>query len=218
MTHETTTVPRQQRSPARPLPPLEDAGRAGLFTAARTANRFTDEPVTDAELAEVWELARWAPTSANTQPARVLLVRTDEGRARLAEHMAEGNRGRVLAAPAVAVVAVDRRFHDRVPEVMPPMASMQQALEADPDRREALGTSGTWMQAAYLVLAARAVGLAAGPMAGFDADGLDRDLFGDADGTGSWHALLVVTLGHPDEDSYRPRMPRLAAEDVLRWA
>ncbi|ROP44649.1 3-hydroxypropanoate dehydrogenase [Pseudokineococcus lusitanus] len=212
MTHPTTTVPRQ--GGRRPLLPLEDAGRASLFTDARTANRFTDEPVSDAELAELWELARWAPTSANTQPLRVLFVRTDEGRARLAPHMADGNRARVEGAPAVAVLAVDRRFHDRIPEVMPPMAGLRDVLEADPERRQGMAGFSAAMQAGYVVLAARAVGLGAGPLAGFDADGVDAELFA---GT-SWHAVLVVTLGHPDEGSYRPRMPRLAAEDVVRWA
>jgi len=212
MTHPPTTVPRQGGS--RPLLPLEDAGRASLFTDARTANRFTDEPVTDAELAELWELARWAPTSANTQPLRVLFVRTDSGRARLAASMADGNRERVESAPAVAVLAIDRRFHDRIPEVMPPMAQLREALEADPARREGMGGFSAAMQTGYVVLASRAVGLAAAPMAGFDAEGVDADFFGGTD----WHALLVVALGHPDEESYRPRMPRLAAEDVVRWA
>lgn len=208
-------VPRQ--GGRRPLLPLEDAGRASLFTQARTANRFTDEPVSDAELAELWELARWAPTSANTQPLRVLFVRTEEGRARLAARMAGGNRERVEGAPAVAVLAVDRRFHTRIPEVMPPMAQLQEALEADPAKREGMGGFSAALQTGYVLLAARAVGLAAGPMAGFDAEGVDADFFTGPDEE-HWHALLVVTLGHPDEGSYRPRMPRLAAEDVVRWA
>lgn len=216
-TQGTTAVPRQgehPRSTGRPLTPLEAAGRAGLFTDARTANRFTDEPVTDAELTEVWELARWAPTSANTQPLRVLFVRTEEGKQRLAEHMAGGNRERVAGAPAVAVLAIDRRFHDQIPVVMPPMTQLQEALEADETKREAMGAFSAAMQAGYVVLAVRAAGLAAGPMAGFDADGVDAEFFAGTD----WHALLVVTIGHPDVDSYRPRMPRLPVEDVVRWA
>src|ERR1700757_4327505 len=86
---------------------LDEAGRALLFTAARTANTWADTPVTDEELTAIWELARWAPTSANTQPLRVLYVRPGEGRGRLVKHMSEGNRAKTASAPAVAVLAVD---------------------------------------------------------------------------------------------------------------
>src|ERR1700760_3185336 len=86
---------------------LDEASRALLFTDARTANTFSAEPVTDAELAEIWELAKWAPTAANMQPLRVLYVRTDEGRERLVRHMSEGNQAKTASAPAVAVLAVD---------------------------------------------------------------------------------------------------------------
>src|SRR5882762_4304005 len=108
---ENLTVP--------PLARLDDAGRAALFTEARTANTFAPTPVTDAELREIWDLAKWPPTAANTQPLRVLYVRSDEGRARLVEHMNEGNKAKTATAPAVAVLAVDSRFHEHIPAVLP---------------------------------------------------------------------------------------------------
>src|ERR1700710_1758095 len=95
-----------------PLTRLDEAGRAALFTQARTANTFAPTPVSDEELTGIWELARWAPTAANTQPLRVVFVRTPEGKERLGRHMNEGNRAKTVSAPAVAVLAVDTRFHE----------------------------------------------------------------------------------------------------------
>ena len=91
------------------LETLDDTGRALLFTEARSANSFADIPVTDAELDGIWNLARWSPSMANSQPLRVLFVRTGEGRERLGTHMAEGNRAKTLTAPAVAVLAYEAR-------------------------------------------------------------------------------------------------------------
>ena len=105
-------------------------GRALLFTEARTANTFAETPVSDEELASIWELAKWAPTSANTQPLRVLYVRPGEGRDRLAKHMSEGNRAKTATAPAVAVLAVDTRFHEHIPAVFPIRAEMKDYFEA----------------------------------------------------------------------------------------
>lgn len=195
------------------LTPLAPAGRAALFTDARTAGAYTDTPVTEEELHGIWELARWAPTSANTQPLRVLFVQSPEARARLVERMADGNRARTAAAPAVAVLARDLRFHDQIPTVMPAMPQLHAAMEADEGRRTAMGSYSSAMQAGYFVLAVRAAGLAAGPMGGFDAAGVDADFFAGGD----WHAELVVTIGHPAPDAYRPRLPRLAADEVLRF-
>src|SRR5882672_8082649 len=98
---------------------LDDAARAVLFTAARTANTWAPTPVSDEELTSIWELAKWAPTSANTQPLRVLFVRPGEGRDRLVRHMSDGNKAKTGVAPAVAVLATDTRFHEHIPVVFP---------------------------------------------------------------------------------------------------
>src|ERR1700748_1949440 len=109
------------------LQALDDAGRALLFTDARTANAFADVPVTDEELAGIWDLARWSPSMANSQPLRVLFVRTPEGRERLGAHMAEGNRAKTVSAPAVAVLAYDAEFHQHFPTVFPERGEMYRA-------------------------------------------------------------------------------------------
>src|SRR5947209_6292447 len=111
-----TTTGQRDRTQLRRL---DATGKDLLFTAARTANSFADTAVTDAELADIWELARWAPTSANSQPLRVVFVRPGSGRARLVEHMNEGNRAKTASAPAVALLARDTRFHEHLPTVLP---------------------------------------------------------------------------------------------------
>ena len=193
---------------------LDEAARAALFTDARTANTFAATPVTDEQLAQVWELTRWAPTAANTQPMRVLYVRSPEARARLIPHLADTNRDRAASAPVTAVLAVDDRFHETLPTVAPFMAGMQPVLEQDEALRSAMGGYSAALQAGYFVLAVRALGLAAGPMGGFDKAGVDAEFFA---GT-SWRSHLVVNIGYPGEGAFRPRLPRLAHEDVVRFA
>ena len=193
---------------------LDDAGRALLFTEARTANSFVPTPVTDEELAEIWRLAKWAPTAANTQPLRVLFVRTEDGRARLVEHMAEGNRAKTASAPAVAVLAVDTEFHEHIPEVFPIRPQLKDMYAADDLLRESTGRFNASLQAGYFLLAVRALGLAAGPMAGFDSAAVDEEFFPG----GRWRSILVVNIGHPGENAWFDRLPRLGSKDVITWA
>ncbi|SNQ48049.1 putative enzyme [Frankia canadensis] len=192
---------------------LDDAGRATLFTDARTANSFAPTPVSDAELSAIWDLAKWAPTAGNSQPLRILYVRTDEGRERLLTHMNEGNRAKTASAPAVAVLAVDTRFHEHIPALLPFRPEMKDAFDADAELRTRTGTFNATLQAGYFILAVRAHGLAAGPMAGFDAAGIDADFFPD----GRWHSILVVNIGHPGTNPWFGRLPRLGHEDAVRW-
>jgi len=193
---------------------LDTAGRALLFTAARTANTFADTPVSDAELTSIWELAKWAPTSANTQPLRVMYVRPGAGRDRLVKVMAEGNQAKTAAAPAVAVLAVDTRFHEHIPTVFPMRPEMKDFFEANEELRVKGGNFNAALQAGYFILAVRAHGLAAGPMTGFDAAALDAEFFPD----GRYRSTLVVNIGHPGENAWFGRLPRLDHEDVVSWA
>ena len=199
---------------ARTLSPLDEDARAQMFTGARTASSFAPTPVTAAELTGIWDLAKWAPTAANFQPMRVLYVNSPEGRERLVSHMNEGNRAKTLAAPAVAVLALDSRFHEHIPTVAPFRSEIVPVLEANEEMRLAAARFNSAMQAGYFVLAVRAAGLAAGPMGGFDADAVDGDFFPD----GRFRSILVVNIGHPTADSYRDRGVRLAHTDVVHWA
>jgi len=196
------------------LPVLDETGRATLFYDARSANSFSSEPVTDEELEEIWEMAKWPPTSANTQPLRVLYVRTPDGKARLLEHIADGNKAKTAAAPAVAVLAVDLDFHEHTSTTFPIRPEMEKAFAEDQDRRHTTARFNAILQAGYFLLAIRAAGLAAGPMAGFDADGVDGEFFPD----GRFHTILVVNIGHPGESPWFDRLPRLDNDTALQWA
>lgn len=198
-------------SPA--LSKLDDAGRAMLFTEARTANTFAATPVSDAELTEIWNLAKWAPTSANTQPLRILYVHPGQARERLVKHMKDGNKAKTASAPAVAVLAVDTRFHEYIPTLLPFRPEMKDVFDADEEMRTGTGMFNATLQAGYFILSIRAHGLAAGPMAGFDATGIDAEFFPD----GRWRSILVVNIGHPGPNPWFARLPRLDHEDTIRW-
>jgi 3-hydroxypropanoate dehydrogenase len=192
---------------------LDEAGRALLFTDARTANTFAATPVSDDELAEVWELAKWGPSAANTQPLRVLFVRTDDARARLVEHMADGNKAKTLSAPVVAVLAVDTQFHEHIPAVLPFKPELREVFAANEEMATTTSRFNSALQAGYFILAVRAVGLAAGPMAGFDSAGVDSEFFAD----GRFKSILVVNIGHPGEDAWFDRLPRLDHSDAVQY-
>ncbi len=192
---------------------LSTEGRSILFTEARTANTFSDTPVTPQELNEIWELAKWAPTSANGQPMRVLFVQTPEGRERLVPHLMDKNKAKTASAPAVAILAVDLDFHDHLPRLVPYYPQIKDAFAEEGVRHEA-ARFNTAIQAGYFILAVRAAGLAAGPMIGFDKAGVDADFFA---GT-AFRSVLVVNIGHPGENAWFDRLPRLDHDEVITWA
>lgn len=198
----------------RALDVLDDAGLKVLFTEARTANTFAATDVADDELAKIWELARWSPSAANGQPLRVLFVRTREGKERLGRHLDEGNRAKTLSAPAVAILAYDVDFHEQMPTVFPARGDMLRAAFADQvEKRESIAAYNSALQTGIFLLAVRAAGLAAGPMAGFDRAGVDGEFF-----TGTnWRSHLVVNIGHPGADPWFPRLPRVPVEDAVAW-
>ncbi|QKW52328.1 malonic semialdehyde reductase [Streptomyces buecherae] len=182
-----------------------------LFRAARTANTFTDEPVTDEQVAAIYELVKYGPTSMNQQPLRVVLVRSAEARERLVPHMSRGNRAKTSTAPLVAVLAADLDFHEELPRLVPTMDNPQKIF-ADPAVRAASARFNAGLQIGYLILGVRAAGLAAGPMSGFDPEGVTAEFFPD----GRHQALLVVNIGRPGPDAWRDRLPRLGYDEVVR--
>jgi 3-hydroxypropanoate dehydrogenase len=187
--------------------------RALLFTQARSANTFTDTPVTEGQLRDIYELFHYAPTQSNTNPMRILFVQSPEARARLLPHMSEGNREKTSTAPATAVLAVDLDFHEFIPQLFPTRAHARERYAGDPELRERHARFNASMQVGYFVLAVRAVGLAAGPMAGFDAAGVDGEFFAGS----SWRSLVVVNFGEPAEGAWFPeRLPRLEFDQAAR--
>ncbi|WP_369053392.1 malonic semialdehyde reductase [Kineococcus terrestris] len=190
---------------------LDEAAADLLFREARTAGAFTGEEVTDEQVRAIYDLVKYAPTSMNTQPVRLLLVRTPEARERLATMMSGSNGDKVRRAPLSVVVAADRNFHDRLPEVFPHYpGARDHFLDEEPRHRTAVFNGA--MQLAYLVIGIRALGLDAGPMTGIDAPAIEEAFFTGLD----QEVLAVVNVGVADREVGHPRLPRLAYEDVVR--
>jgi 3-hydroxypropanoate dehydrogenase len=181
-----------------------------LFRDARTANSFLDEPVSDEQIAAIYDLVKYAPTAMNTQPLRVVLVRRGEARERLLKHLADGNRDKTADAPLVAILAADTDFHEKLPRTFPHFPGAQD-LFADQVGRERAARFNATLQIGYFLLGIRAAGLAAGPMGGFNADALDDDFFPG----GTWKSLLVVNIGRPGENAWHDRLPRLDNDEVV---
>ncbi len=181
-----------------------------LFREARTANTFTDEPVDAETVRAIYDLVKYAPTSMNNQPLRVALVESDGAREQLLKHMAEGNREKTASAPLVAVLAADTEFHENLPKVFPHFPQAREMF-ADDAGREQVARLNASLQVGYFLLGVRAAGLAAGPMTGFDAEGLDADMFADR----PWKSLVVVNIGRPAENAWSDRLPRLEHDEVF---
>lgn len=184
-----------------------------VFRDARTVGRFLDVPVPDDLLRDVYDAVRWGPTAMNTSPLRLLVVRTPESRERLAPHVAEFNRERVLAAPVTLVVAADVDFHRHMATLVPHAPTSGDGLADQHEVRAGMARDNAWLQTGYLVVGLRAAGLGVGPMTGLDAAGVDGEFFA---GTG-WRTLAVLNVGWPDgEGTDRPRAPRLEWDQVAR--
>lgn len=178
-----------------------------LFREARSAAAFTSAEVSDEQLAAVYDLVKWGPTALNTVPLRLLVVRTPEARQRLAAHMSEGNRDRVLAAPVTLVVAADTGFHRHLPTLAPHMTAFADVLEGQPEQRDSMARTNALIQVGYLVIGLRAAGLAAGPMGGMEAQAIDDEFFAE----NGWKSLMVINVGHVEgEGTHRPRGERLS--------
>lgn len=182
---------------------LSDAALDQLFREARTANTFTDEPVTDEQLRAIYELTKWGPTAANSLPLRIVFVTSDEGKARLGPLMSDGNRDKTLSAPAVAILGADVDFHETLPETFPHAPDAKDWF-GDADARRRPAELNASLQIGYFILAARSLGLAVGPMNGFDAEGVDAEFFAGTRVT----SLVIANLGQPGPDAWLERLPR----------
>ncbi|MGW1044155.1 malonic semialdehyde reductase [Streptomyces sp. NPDC002547] len=190
---------------------LDPAAQNLLFRDAHTANTFTDERVTDEQVRAVYDLVKYAPTAYNQQPLRVVLVRTPESRERLVGHMTANNAPKTAAAPLVAILAADNEFHEELPNQFPVFPEAKDLVFGERPVREQSATLNAALQIGYFILGVRAAGLAAGPMTGFDAAGIEKDFFPDGDHS----VLVVVNIGKPGENASYPRGPRLDYDEVF---
>jgi len=182
-----------------------------LFRAARTHSAWQPLAVTRETLEEVYALAALGPTSANTSPARFVFLTTPEAKQRLLPALAPGNVDKTMAAPVVAIIAYDTKFYDALPTLFPQVDAKSWFVGNQP-LIDATATRNSALQGAYLMLAARSLGLDCGPMSGFDADKLNAEFFPDGD----WKVNFICNLGYGDPGKLFPRNPRLAFDEACR--
>jgi 3-hydroxypropanoate dehydrogenase len=192
-------------------PPLHDAALDQLFRTARTYNAFSGE-VSNDTLRKLYELLKFGPTEANTTPARIVFVTSAEAKAKLGPALSEGNYQKTMAAPAIAIVGYDLRFYDKLPVLFPHTDAKSWFEHRDADNLAWVAMRSSALQTAYLILAARSLGLDCGPMTGFDNAKVDDAFFA---GT-SIRSNILVNLGHGDPASIFPRSPRLGFDEACR--
>lgn len=175
-----------------------------LFREARTHNVWTDRPVTDETLRAIYDLAKWGPTTANSNPARFVFIRSPEAKARLRPLLTPGNVEKVMQAPCTVIVAWDTRFYENYPKLFP-SRDMRPVFEGKDELIADAGLRSSTLQGAYFMLAARALGLDCGPMSGFDLAGTDAEFFPD----GRWKSNFLCNLGYGKHEDLFPRNPRL---------
>jgi 3-hydroxypropanoate dehydrogenase len=191
-------------------PALPDSSLDQLFRDARSYNGWTDRAVEESSLRQLYELLKFGPTSANSCPARFVWVRSSEGKAKLSNLSSANNKAKILAAPCTVIVGYDLDFADSLPELFPARGEMLKATFKEPGLAEITGFRNGTLQGAYLILAARALGLDCGPMSGFDNAGVDREFLS---GT-KIKSNFICSLGHGDPASLFPRNPRLSFEEA----
>lgn len=182
-----------------------------LFFDARTHNEWQDRPVSDELLHQLYDTLRWAPTSANCSPARIVFVKSPEAKAKLLPAMIEGNVEKTRTAPVTAVIGHDLEFHEHLPRLFPHTDARSWFAGNQPLIESTAFRNGT-LQGAYLIMAARALGLDCGPMSGFDADKVNAAFFA---GT-STRVNFVCNLGYGRSEALFPRSPRFDFDDVCR--
>jgi 3-hydroxypropanoate dehydrogenase len=195
-----------------------------LFRTARTYTAWLDRPMTDETLRNLYEVMKWGPTSANTSPARFIFVRSRQAKERLRPALAPGNVDKTMAAPVTVIIAYDLRFYEKLPKLFPHNPAMRGLFAQNPQLVEVTAKRNSTLQGAYLIMAARALGLDCGPMSGFDNAKLDEEFFGtgkDCGGcdeeffpSGHVKSNFLCNLGYGDPSKLYPRGPRLEFDEA----
>jgi 3-hydroxypropanoate dehydrogenase len=193
---------------------LTEADFKLLFHDARTHRAWTSEPVSDETLVQLYSLVRLPPTSGNCQPARIVFVRSQAAKERLKPALDAGNVDKTMSAPATAIIAYDTEYHLKLQQLNPHAKNIvEKASQRSVESRMQEATFSATLQAAYLILAARGLGLDCGPMGGFDAERVNAAFFAD----GKWKSGgVLINLGHGDASKLHPRSPRLDFEEACR--
>ncbi|NTZ90294.1 malonic semialdehyde reductase [Agrobacterium tumefaciens] len=189
--------------------PLDSKALATLFTEARTHNGWTEKPVSDETLKALYDLTKMGPTSANCSPGRFVFVRSPEAKEKLRPALSSGNLEKTMAAPVTVIAAIDSEFYEKLPVLFPHADARSWFTSSAAMAEETAFRNGT-LQAGYLILAARALGLDTGAMSGFDKGKVDAAFFA---GT-TWKSNFLINLGHGDPSKLFGRLPRLGFEDA----
>lgn len=184
--------------------PISDSALDQLFREGRSYNGWLDKEVSDEEIHQIYELAKMGPTSANMQPGRFVWCKSQESRDRLAEHAMDQNKEKVRTAPVCVIIGYDIDFHDHLPWLFP-HADAKSWFEGDEEGRKEGAFRNSALQGAYLMLAARALGLDCGPMSGFDQDATTKEFFADQP---KYRADWICSIGHGDRSTIFDRSPR----------
>jgi len=205
--------------------PLNDEALDTLFRQARTQNAWLKKPVTDETLRRLYDLLKWGPTSANGLPLRVLFLRTPKAKERLRPALMPGNLEKTMAAPVTAIVAYDELFYERMPVLFPFNPGMRDFFANAPDLASITAFRNGTLQGAYLIMAARSLGLDCGPMSGFDNAKVDEEFFPASSGadrdtevmpSGRIKSNFLCNLGYGDPAALHPRGPRLDFDEACR--
>lgn len=176
-----------------------------IFQEARTYSVWLNKPVSDGQLHQIYDLMKWGPTSANSCPARIVFVRSAAAKERLLRAIAPGNKQKAFTAPVTAIIAHDLEFYENLPTLFPHADARAWFVGNQPLIETTAFRNGT-LQGAYLIIAARALGLDAGPMSGFDNVKVDEEFFPD----GKFKSNFLINLGYGDRAQVFPRSPRLS--------
>lgn len=198
------------QQPAAHAGALSDAALDQLFRSARTHTAWLKTPVSDDTLRRLYDLWKWGPTSANGCPARIYFVRSAEAKERLIPTLAAGNVEKVRTAPVTAIVAYDLQFYDKMPKLFPQAPGMRDVFAKAPELADTTARRNSSLQGAYLIVAARALGLDCGPMSGFDNAKVDQEFF---PGT-NIRSNFLCNIGYGDTSKLYPRNPRLDFEEA----
>jgi len=193
--------------------PLDNAGFDTLFREARSYNRWTSDPLPEGKLRELYDLLKFGPTSANCCPARFVFVSSEEAKKKLLECVSEGNRVKVQQAPVTVIIAMDEKFYEKVPYLFPHRPEVANMFK-DPVAGKVHLMRNATLQGAYLILAARALGLDTGPMSGFSNEKVDAAFFA---GT-PLRSNFLCALGVGTTEALFPRSPRLSFEEACKIA
>ena len=198
-----------RESGADPGARLDDRALDRLFRAARSRNAWLPRLISAALVREIYELSKWGPTAANSTPGRFVFLRSTAAKERLRPHLYAANVEKTMVAPCCVIIAYDSRFYDLLPKLFP-SRDMRSAFIGNDALIEESAKRNSTLQGAYLMLAARALGLDCGPMSGFNARSLDAEFFPD----GRWKSNFLCSLGYGSDDNLFPRNPRLDFDEA----